>query len=55
MSNRSISRKFRQTGNKNMDETDDWSHGWLEYLFNNKILLPDIVRSEKICIETNFL
>ena len=36
----------RQNENENRDEDDDWSQDCLEYLFDNKIWLPGIVRSQ---------
>ena len=45
MSDRSLSKKC-QDESENFDEADGWTQECLEYLFNNKIWLPDFVRSE---------
>ena len=42
----SLSQQSRQTENENFAEDDDWSQDCLEYFFDNKIWLPDFVRSE---------
>ena len=41
-----MSEHSRQNENENTDEGDDWSQDCLEYFFDNKIWLPDFVRSE---------
>lgn len=48
MSENSISKKNHKTDNQNMNEGADWSQESLEYLFNNKIWLPNIVSHEII-------
>ena len=42
----SMSEHSRQNENENTDEGDDWSQDCLEYLFDNKIWLPGLVRSQ---------
>ena len=54
MSNSSISKKRYQTENSNIDKPDDWTEEDLQYLFNQKIWLPDFVRSVIICNRMNF-
>ena len=54
MSDISISTKNQTIVDKNMVKTDDWSNECLEHLYNNKIWLPDFVRSEKIRTRINF-
>ena len=45
MSDPSLSKRC-QNESENFDEADGWTRECLEYLFNNKIWLPDFVRSE---------
>ena len=53
MSDGSISKRSHQTENETIDQDDIWTDECLEYLFNNKIWLPDFVRSEQTASETN--
>ena len=46
MTDVSISKKNHRTQNEDIDQADDWTDECLEYFFNNKIWLPDFVRSE---------
>ena len=48
MSDGSISGISHLTDNENIDQADDWGPDCLEYLFNKKIWLPDLVRSASI-------
>ena len=51
MTDVSSSKKSHQTKNEDIDQADDWTDECLEYFFNNKIWLPDFVRSESTATE----
>ena len=48
----SISENTDQTQHANMNAADDWSEECLEYLFDNKIWLPGLVRLELLIVQS---
>ena len=44
-------KESHKTEDENMEQAAEWSQECLEYLFDNKIFLPGVVRSESFIVQ----